>query len=69
MSGPWKNAVLEAFEDSYLERQGWIRRDGIERYMRDLPEGEPASKQVWHLWVLELWMKAQSRRETLEAVS
>lgn len=69
MSGPWKRAVLEAFENSSLEEEGWIRRAGIERYMNDLPAGAAASKQIWHLWVLELWMKAQSRRARLDAVS
>jgi asparagine synthase (glutamine-hydrolysing) len=69
MSGPWKNAVLEAFEDSYLEQQGWIRRAGMERYMNGLHEGDEVSRQVWHLWVLESWMKAQARHGVFEAVS
>ena len=68
ITGRWRKDVEQSFEYSVLEREGWIRSDAVLRLLRSLPEGATAPVQLWHLYVLENWLKSHAAGATLRAV-
>ena len=68
ITGRWRRAVEQSFEYSVLDREGWIRSDAVLRLLRSLPEGATAPVQLWHLYVLENWVKSNTAGATLRGV-
>jgi asparagine synthase (glutamine-hydrolysing) len=60
LTGRWRGDFQAAFNDSVLEREGWIDAGAALRVMRDLREGDTAPDALWYLYVLEHWMKRRS---------
>ena len=67
MTGRWRNGVEDAFRYSILDREGWIHADSVLRMLRSLREGETAPIQLWHLYVLENWIKTRARLSSVRA--
>jgi asparagine synthase (glutamine-hydrolysing) len=57
MVGRWRPFLENAFRDSYLEREGWIRPNSMLVQLKLAVEKGSASNQLWYLLVLESWMK------------
>ena len=57
IAGQLRGQVEQAFADSALGRQGWIRPEAVRDQLRK-STGE-APLQLWYLFVLESWMKAE----------
>ncbi len=55
----WRKDFENAFEDSVLDRDGWIDARAVLRAHRSLDTGETAPQQLWYLYVLEHWMRKQ----------
>jgi asparagine synthase (glutamine-hydrolysing) len=57
--GRWRPAVEEAFRDSILDREGWIRSDAVLAALSRAVAGGQAPTRLWYLYVLESWMRAE----------
>jgi len=57
--GKWRRRVQSAFEDSVLQREGWIDTTYAIQLLEqpDLPR--TYLDQLWYLYVLELWMRQE----------
>ena len=53
----WRTSFEETFDDSVLQREGWIHAEPVLRALRAVPDGEAAPHQLWYLYVLEQWMR------------
>ncbi|MBD0327141.1 MAG: hypothetical protein ICV68_11960, partial [Pyrinomonadaceae bacterium] len=63
ITGRWRAQVEESLRESLLEREGWIRASAaLEQLARADREGW-ASKQLWYIFVLESWLKAERREQ------
>lgn len=63
ITGRWRAQVEESLRESLLEREGWIRAGAaLEQLERAATEGW-ASKQLWYIFVLESWLKAERREQ------
>jgi asparagine synthase (glutamine-hydrolysing) len=59
MAGRWLPTVMAAFEDSVSAREGWIRTDAVRRQLSDAAKRGWAPQQLWYLYVLESWLRAE----------
>jgi len=57
MAGDLRPQALAAFEDSALARGGWVKAEAVREQLRAGEETLPV--QLWYLFVLENWMKAE----------
>jgi asparagine synthase (glutamine-hydrolysing) len=55
----WRPAVEARFEDSILAAEGWIRADAVRRELNRAAQRGVAPKQLWYLFVLESWLRAE----------
>lgn len=63
ITGRWRAQVEESLRESLLEREGWIRASAaLEQLERAAREGW-ASKQLWYIFVLESWLRAERREQ------
>jgi len=53
----WRTTLEDAFTDSCLDREGWISGPALAAAMRQAFENGRAPVQLWHLLVLERWMR------------
>lgn len=53
----WRDSLEETFRDSCLERDGWLRGPGLTEAFRQAFHNGRAPVQLWHLLVLERWMR------------
>jgi asparagine synthase (glutamine-hydrolysing) len=63
----WRADFEVVFADSVLEKHGWIDARPVLCAMRALSEGDTAPDQLWYLYVLEHWMRGQSRAQQARA--
>jgi asparagine synthase (glutamine-hydrolysing) len=59
MTGAWRPAVEASFRDSLLAREGWMDGARAVAALQALPSGAHASLQLWYLFVLEQWLRAE----------
>lgn len=59
IAGRWRGSFEQVFQDSVLERQGWIDGAAAIEALRVVPEGADAPHQLWCLYVLEQWMRSR----------
>ncbi|HEX5581693.1 MAG TPA: asparagine synthase (glutamine-hydrolyzing) [Gemmatimonadaceae bacterium] len=57
----WRGTVEESFRDSILANEGWTDGPRVLSAFRALPTGSYADKQLWYLFVLEQWLRAERR--------
>jgi asparagine synthase (glutamine-hydrolysing) len=66
IAGRWRPIVEETLRESLLEKEGWIRAASVLAQLEKASRRGWASKQLWYIFVLESWLKAE-RREQLHA--
>ncbi|HKO96096.1 MAG TPA: asparagine synthase (glutamine-hydrolyzing) [Pyrinomonadaceae bacterium] len=59
LTGRWRGRVEETFRNSLLEKEGWIRSAPALKWLGDAAQTGWAPKQLWYLYVLESWLKAE----------
>lgn len=64
MTGKWKAEVVATFNDSQLEKEGWIQSGPTLKWFDESIGSGSAPKQLWYLFVLERWLRAE--RSTAE---
>jgi asparagine synthase (glutamine-hydrolysing) len=57
LAGRWRPLAQAAFQDSVLERQGWIRSAPVLQQLEHAGAAGIAPHQLWYLLVLEHWMR------------
>jgi asparagine synthase (glutamine-hydrolysing) len=57
MVGRWRSAVEDAFSTSRLEAEGFIHAAPLRAAFADAAAANWAPLQLWHLYVLELWLR------------
>jgi asparagine synthase (glutamine-hydrolysing) len=63
IAGRWRSAVEEALHESFLDREGWLRKDAALQLLKQSVTAGQAPNQLWYIFVLESWL----RRERQEA--
>lgn len=56
----WRPQVDEAFGNSRLAGDGWVRAEGLSKAWERAKRSGSVSLQLWYLYVLELWFRAES---------
>jgi asparagine synthase (glutamine-hydrolysing) len=69
ITSTWRRTVEEAFSDSILGREGWIEPRAVLAQLRSIPSGTPAPVQLWYLYVLETWRRAEIERRDSSALA
>ncbi len=59
MTGKWKAEVVATFNDSQLEKEGWIQSGPTLRWFDEAIESGSEPKQLWYLFVLERWLRTE----------
>jgi len=59
ITGKWRVQVEERFRNSLLEKEGWIRSGPALKWLAESAQTGWAPKQLWYLFVLESWLKAE----------
>jgi asparagine synthase (glutamine-hydrolysing) len=59
----WRPIVESHLQDGVLAVEGWIRPDAVARMLGATPRGAEAPLQLWHLFVLEEWMRHERASE------
>jgi asparagine synthase (glutamine-hydrolysing) len=62
LTGNWQARVADTLRDSTLEREGWIRGGPTLEWLKESARTGRASKQLWYLYVLELWLRSEFAR-------
>lgn len=57
IAGKWNARVREAFQESILAKEGWIDAAPVRAAIDRCKPGDTAPVQLWHLFVLECWMR------------
>jgi asparagine synthase (glutamine-hydrolysing) len=57
LAGRWRDRVSEAFRDSLLDREGWLRADGLLSELNHAAHSGSAPNQLWYSYVLESWLR------------
>ncbi len=57
----WRRTMIETFTDSQLAEQGWADTERALAQLRAVPEGGHIPNQLWYLFVLEHWLRADRR--------
>ncbi|HEV2915224.1 MAG TPA: asparagine synthase (glutamine-hydrolyzing) [Pyrinomonadaceae bacterium] len=60
--GRWRTALEESMRDSVLEREGWIRSAPVLAQLEAASRKGWAPKQLWYIFVLESWLRAERSR-------
>ena len=59
MAKEWRARVEESFQNSVLEKEGWIRSGPVlEQFKRAAATGR-VPQQIWYLYVLENWLQQE----------
>lgn len=66
IAGRWNAQAREAFDDSVLAREGWIRRERVLRQLETAASTPEAPLQLWYLYVLEMWMRQERGSAALD---
>lgn len=64
ITGKWHAEVVATFKDSFLENEGWIQAGPTLKWLDESTESGWASKQLWYLFVLERWLRAERATAT-----
>jgi asparagine synthase (glutamine-hydrolysing) len=61
--GCWRKAAEDAFGDSLLNEEGWVRADPVLGQIRLAAQRGLAPLQLWYLFVLESWLKYERQEQ------
>ncbi|MGQ0539204.1 MAG: asparagine synthase (glutamine-hydrolyzing) [Gemmatimonadaceae bacterium] len=56
--GRWRDSVVRAFQSSALHDEGWIDADAVRRLTATARDAR-AGRMLWHLLVLERWLRSE----------
>ncbi|MFL6215165.1 MAG: asparagine synthase (glutamine-hydrolyzing) [Blastocatellia bacterium] len=59
LANKWRDRVADTFRDSLLDREGWLRADGLLSELNDAARNGVAPNQLWYSYVLESWLKRE----------
>jgi asparagine synthase (glutamine-hydrolysing) len=59
IAGRWYQEVRRLFEDSVLEREGWVHSSAIRADLDRAHHHGVAPTRLWYLYVLESWMRRE----------
>jgi asparagine synthase (glutamine-hydrolysing) len=59
VAGRWYTEVRRLFEDSVLEREGWVHSSAIRADLDRAHQRGVAPTRLWYLYVLESWMRRE----------
>ena len=59
MARGWRPVVDESFGDSVLAREGWTDGARVRAAMAAVAQGGRVNQQLWYLFVLEQWLRAE----------
>lgn len=62
--GRWRARVEEAFRDSLLEREGYIRSNAVVQHLNKSAVQGCAPNQLWYAYVLECWLRHEHELAT-----
>jgi asparagine synthase (glutamine-hydrolysing) len=62
LGGEWRPALERLLAGSLLAEEGWIHGDRALAALRAVPAGRPVPVQLWYLFVLEHWLRAERAR-------
>jgi asparagine synthase (glutamine-hydrolysing) len=65
LAGRWLPQAKAVFEDSLLERGGWIRSSAVLQQLDTAAKQQWAPLQLWYLFVLENWMRFEKADQAL----
>jgi asparagine synthase (glutamine-hydrolysing) len=57
LAGRWRDRVADSFRHSLLEREGWLRADGLLNELNNAAHSGSAPNQLWYSYVLESWLR------------
>jgi asparagine synthase (glutamine-hydrolysing) len=57
LAGRWRDRVAETFRNSLLDREGWLRADGLLSELDNAARNHVAPNQLWYSYVLESWLR------------
>ncbi|MBV8069601.1 MAG: asparagine synthase (glutamine-hydrolyzing) [Acidobacteriaceae bacterium] len=57
LTGAWLDSTREAFRDSLLQQEGWIRSDAALKCLTEATKHKWAPLQLWYIYVLENWLR------------
>jgi asparagine synthase (glutamine-hydrolysing) len=57
--GKWRAQVEEMFENSLLEKQGWVRSAGLREALHSAARRGTATNHLWYCYVLESWLRGR----------
>ena len=57
LAGKWRERVADSFGDSLLDREGWLRADGLLNELNNAARCGSAPNQLWYSYVLESWLR------------
>jgi asparagine synthase (glutamine-hydrolysing) len=60
VAGRWRQRVRDSLRESLLAQQGWIRPEPVLRELASDPRGGHMPHQLWRLFLLEEWMRADA---------
>ncbi len=63
LAGRWYSHAREVFEDSLLDREGWIRSSAVLDRLNAAAARKWAPLQLWYLYVLENWLRYEQRKQ------
>jgi asparagine synthase (glutamine-hydrolysing) len=61
ITGKWRPEVTAIFQDSLLEKDGWIRPGSSLRWLEKSTQTGRTPKQLWYLFVLESWLQNERK--------
>lgn len=59
ITGRWRAEVAATLRDSLLAKEGWIRTGPTLEWLDESAKTGWAPKQIWYLFVLERWLRAE----------
>ena len=59
LASRWLPAVNATLSGSRLAAEGWIRTEGVREELAALQQRGSAGQQLWYLFVLESWLRAE----------
>jgi asparagine synthase (glutamine-hydrolysing) len=59
LAGRWRPAVEDAFRDSLLDREGYLRSNAVFEQLNESARRGSAPNQLWYAYVLESWLRRE----------
>lgn len=67
LAGPWSSSFEQLISDGFLKEGGWIKIESVVAELRKARHRGWAKKQLWYLFVLEMWLRHENLTSAGEA--